>query len=607
MQTSSQSHDNDWNDIGRWVAGFLRRPAGYVFFLSLLIGISILRITSTYHVLSHTIDEPAHLACGMQWLEKGIYTYESLHPPVSRVSVAIGPYLAGLRGTGNPSMWIDGVGILASGGHYWHNLTLARIGILPYFALATVIVFLWARQLYGLPAGLVAATIFAQLPVVLAHSGVATTDIPFTAFYISAVYAFTLWLAVPDMRTAAIFGIAAGLAISTKFSALVFLPPTMVSILLLYFAYGQRNWRGMARTVGVALICTVFVIWAAYRFSYAPIDQITSAPDKVAIRVFGESSLASRGVRVITAHLQVPAPGLFDGLRLLIRQDRIGRRAYMYGKVRLGGWWYFYLVSIALKTPIAVLLLVAAGCTSLVVKIRSSRDWRILVPVVAALVLVVVTAPSRINIGVRHILPIYAYLSMLAAVGVTKLWNWRYSNGNSSEHGFVWRRSTWAARGLAIGLLAWLTMSSLRAQPDYLSYFNEFVRGNPADVLVISDVDWGQDLARLASYVHQQGIQHISIAYDGVFDAASLDLPAVRLMCNERATGWIAIEERRARVYPECYQWLVTQPMQAYVGKTMRIYYLPEQSLLVTPPGESGIALPFGRPGNRQGSDARSF
>jgi hypothetical protein len=565
-------------DIDSWVARFLRRPMGYVLFLSLLIGVSILRIISTYHVLSHTIDEPAHLACGMQWLEKGIYTYESLHPPISRVSVALGPYMAGLRGTGNPSMWMDGIGILASGGHYWHNLTLARIGILPSFALATVIVFLWARRLYGLPAGLLAAAIFAQLPVVLAHSSVATTDIPFTAFYISAVYAFTLWLAAPDMRTASIFGIAAGLAISAKFSALIFLPPTMVAILLLYFAYGQRNWRGMARTAAVALVCTVLIIWAAYRFSHAPIDQITSAPDKVAARAFGESSSVARGVRQITAHLQLPAPEFFDGLRSLLKQDRIGRRAYMFGKVRLGGWWYFYLVSIAVKTPIAVLLLMAIGCKSLVVKIRSSRDWQILVPMVAALVLVVVTAPSRINIGVRHILPIYAWLSMLAAVGVIALWNWRYPNGPSSENSFLLRRSTWAARGVSIGLLAWLTLSSLRAQPDYLSYFNEFVHGNPADILVISDVDWGQDLARLASYVHQQKIEQVSIAYDGVFDGASLDLPAVRLRCNEKATGWIALEERRARVYPECYQWLVTQPMQAYVGKTMRIYYLPEQS-----------------------------
>ncbi len=132
---------------------------GYVLFLSLLIGVSIVRIISTNHVLCHTIDEPAHLACGMQWLEKGIYTSESLHPPVSRVSVALGLYMEGSRGTGNRSMWMDGIGILASGGHCWHNLTLARIGVLPSFALATVIVFLWARRLYGLPTGLVAATI----------------------------------------------------------------------------------------------------------------------------------------------------------------------------------------------------------------------------------------------------------------------------------------------------------------------------------------------------------------------------------------------------------------------------------------------------------------
>src|SRR5664279_758556 len=88
---------------------FLSRPGIHTMGVALLICIAMLRIVSTYYVFNHTIDEPAHVACGMQWLQNHVYTYESLHPPIARVSVALLPYLAGLRGTGAPSMWQEGL------------------------------------------------------------------------------------------------------------------------------------------------------------------------------------------------------------------------------------------------------------------------------------------------------------------------------------------------------------------------------------------------------------------------------------------------------------------------------------------------------------------
>ena len=156
----------------------------------MLIAIGIVRIVSTYHVFNHTIDEDAHLACGIQWFQRA-YTYDPKHTPLARISIALMPYLDGVRGYGDPSFWQEGVLELSSGGHYWRNLALARLGVLPYFVLATLVIFIWTRRVYGSATALLAAGIFSMLPVVLAHSAVATTDIPLTAFYITAVYAFT--------------------------------------------------------------------------------------------------------------------------------------------------------------------------------------------------------------------------------------------------------------------------------------------------------------------------------------------------------------------------------------------------------------------------------
>src|SRR5271165_4451529 len=158
--------------------------------LFLLAAIGVARIVSTYHVFSQTTDEPAHVATGMEWLEHGTYTFEPLHPPLARVAVAIGPYLSGLRLDGRQNLWIEGNELLLANGRYLHNLSLARLGVIPFFLLATCLAWYWARARYGDRPALVAMFLFTTSPVVLAHSGLATTDMAATATFTAAVFAY---------------------------------------------------------------------------------------------------------------------------------------------------------------------------------------------------------------------------------------------------------------------------------------------------------------------------------------------------------------------------------------------------------------------------------
>src|SRR5271165_7058662 len=158
--------------------------------LFLLAGIGVARIVSTYHVFSQTTDEPAHVATGMEWLQRGTYTFEPLHPPLARVAVAIGPYLSGLRLDGRQNLWIEGNELLLANGRYLHNLSLARLGVIPFFLLATCLAWYWARARYGDRPALVAMFLFTTSPVVLAHSGLATTDMAATATFTAAVFAY---------------------------------------------------------------------------------------------------------------------------------------------------------------------------------------------------------------------------------------------------------------------------------------------------------------------------------------------------------------------------------------------------------------------------------
>ncbi len=556
--------------------------------LVLLLSVAIVRIVSTYSLFNHTIDEGAHLACGIQWFES-VYDYDPKHTPIARIAVALLPYLDGMRSYNDTSFWREGVLLLSSGGRYWHNLTLARVGTLPFFAFATVMLYIWARRLYGVGTGLLAAGIFTLQPVVLAHSGLATTDIALTAMFLLAAYVFTRWLSNPNWRTALCFGVAAALSIATKLSTLAFLPAVIVCVVPLYLAARRTvaagsgisiaidsvNWRlkPLLGQAVIAILTVTMVLWACYRFSHAPIIQFSSAPDKIADRAFGATSFTAREVHTLTATLQLPAPELYNGLRGLRDVNRERVPSYLLGRVSRGGWWYFYPVAIVFKTPLAVLLLGLLGSIVLVCRwLRDRAQWQQPIPLVSVLAILAVVAPSQLDIGVRHVMPVFAFLSMLAAVGVMSLWNWSMT-GRSEGAGL--RSLRRAGPVTAAGLLAWLGGASISAHPDYLAYFNELAGRNPADILVISDLDWGQDLTRLASYLHEQRADHVSIAYENYYDGKALGLPdSVTLRCGETATGWVALEERRARIYPECYQWLDGQPLRAYVGKTMRVYFI---------------------------------
>src|SRR5215831_9375635 len=190
----------------------------------LLIGIACCRIALTYHVFTQTFDEPLDVTCGMRWLQ-GSFKDCLEHPPLARVAAALGPYLAGRRLTGLVVRRDEGNAILDSRSGDSHNLMLARLGILPFFIIASAVVWLWTRRLFGEPAAIFAALLFTSLPPVLAHAGLATTDMAVTAFLLCALYAFASWLREGNILFhGVLFGVTVGLAVLSKFSTFLFLP-----------------------------------------------------------------------------------------------------------------------------------------------------------------------------------------------------------------------------------------------------------------------------------------------------------------------------------------------------------------------------------------------
>jgi len=141
-----------------------------------LVAIASLRIAGTYPVFNQTFDEPLHIACGVEWLGSVVCADET--PPLARVAAAAGPYLLGARSKGTPyrdmdSEYKEGAAILYRGHRYDLTLALARLGILPFFWIACLVVYQWGKR-YGAGVAVVAVFLFSFLPPVLGHEGFLT-------------------------------------------------------------------------------------------------------------------------------------------------------------------------------------------------------------------------------------------------------------------------------------------------------------------------------------------------------------------------------------------------------------------------------------------------
>ena len=520
----------------------------------LLIAIGVLRIALTYRSVAQTVDETPNIACGMQWLDQGRYDLGPFHPPLARVAVALGPYLYGLRSQGVPDRWQEGNAILHSRGRYAAALTLARIGVLPFFILACACVWLWARRLAGDWAGAAAVFIFTNLPIVLGHAGIATTDMAVASGVVFALYRFALWLERPDLRRSLWLGAAAAVALLAKFSAFVMLPVGGLSMLAVYVLTARRLPAVRARHAAAACTAAFLLIWAGYRFSFGHMHE------PAASGLIFQSRLWAAASRV-----PVPAPEITDGLLMVRYLNRSGHPAFLLGGFRETGWWYFFPVALGVKTPLAVLALALVG---LAAALRPPLRWQQLAPGISCLAILAACLPSHLNTGLRYLLCLFPMLSIAAAQGAV----------------FLWRRPR--TRWFAAALLLWLAAASLHAHPDYIPYFNELAGAHPENILVDSDLDWGQDIKRLVWKLHELRVDHVYFACLWSGDDSRIGLPPWDGLEPYRPVkGWVAISyttlktrglllaKSMGRTEP-AYAWLDRYRPAYRVGKSILLYHI---------------------------------
>jgi hypothetical protein len=527
----------------------LHHTLAYRIALLALIATACLLVTSTYSVFGHTWDEPEHIAAGMALIDKGEYPYDTQHPPLARVAMALGPYLAGAHSHGNsgPGGEQEGRDILYSEGHYDLYLGLARLGMLPFLILLLWTTWAWTRHSFGSPTALLATALVVATPVVIGHAGVAALDLPMTATTMLALYMLIRWFDKPTVYRALIFGVSAGIAAGTKLSAIPFIGCALIAWSLAALTNPGRTQNNtptlpnITRLVGQAssaAIAALIAICLCYGISFVPLSSSVPLPIPIGLGRFIES------------------------LSGLSQHNTDGHLSFFMGQLRRTGWWNFYLVALAVKTPLPLLLSSLAGFVWLLRRALREKSWTLAAPVLAfAVILLFCSTYSHINIGVRHVMVLYPLMAIVAAALATHLW----------QH-----TTQIATRGGLIALAAWQLSTVVNAHPDYLAYFNELAGSHPEKILVDSDLDWGQDMRRLENDLHARGIREFGLIYRGTADLPHENLPHYkRLWPNDRATGWIAVSLlAKATAEDGGYNWLDAYQPITRVGKSIDLYYI---------------------------------
>ena len=549
---------------------------------------------------SPTMDEQNHIARGAAYLGTGDPRLSVEHPPLVNLLSALPAHLLlDLRLPLDTFFWEVGEWYQFADLFLWKTnpnadqiVFLARLPIIGLGLILVSLVFLWADARFGPWGGLLAAAFLALDPNFLAHTRLSTTDIGGTCFVFLAAYA--LWRAArhPSWLRTVGSGLTLGLALSSKLSNLLFGPIFGLALigdaLVIRDAqpphgcrrrYLARAGRNLA-TLALAAILGLLIVWATYSF------QVGRLSENGAL---------------------LPAPLYLKGISAILDFTTGGRPAYLFGRYSHQGWWTYFPVAFAVKTPLATLaaLLLATGvalrrsntrggegasASPEAARPRRARaapdavadDIVLLIPPIAYF-LVVTT--SSLNIGYRHLLPMLPFL----AVHVGRLGQPAVQPASQPAVPF-----TRLARSfLPAVLILWLTLATVCIYPHFLAFFNP-IGGGPEEgwrILADSNVDWGQDLKELKAWMEQEGVERIRLSWFGSarpehyginFDLLP-GVPHGGLMCehpqfdpDQPEPGLYVISVSNlvgvSLCDPDLYAWFRARPPDAKVGYSLFVY-----------------------------------
>ncbi len=563
------------------------------------------------------MDEVAHIPSGYTYVKYHDYRLNPEHPPLLKDLAGIPLQFLNLTFPVNDQSWTtDPNGQWNAGWRFiylpqnnteallfWSRFPIILLALLLGFA-----IFKWARELFGPKAGLLALALYAFDPNILGHDHYVTTDLGIAAFTLFAFYFFTKYLKNPNWKMTILAGIFLGLAQLAKFSAFLIFPVFGLSLLVAMFFRKEKlpisllgsgkikkPWLGRFYHYAVSFLLIMIicfaVIWVVYEANIykMPTEKIHQLIDT---QLYGGVKNIANAPLHKMANVAVlrPFAQYLTGFFMVFGRVEGGNTTYFFGQVTNQSFReYFPLVFLIKEAIPTLLLLLTAIAVGFYFVLRNNLSdfpkhvWKNIknylaghISETAMLVFIAlyayVSITGNLNIGFRHLFPILPFMFILISKEIVYLANKLRGNGKKFFS--------------AIILLAvlWLIGETAMAYPNYLAYFNETVGGpkNGYKYVTDSNVDWGQDLKRLAKWVSEKDIDKIRVDYFGGGDVKYYlgDKAIIWHSDSGQEPGWYAISAtflQNSLYYkitegkPD-YQWLRERTPYAQIGGSILIY-----------------------------------
>jgi hypothetical protein len=416
-----------------------------------------------------------------------------------------------------------------------------------------LVVFQWVLASTGdKTAALCALVLWVFNPVSLGYGHLITTDIGVTLGFATAIMLFARFLERPSAVSAAVSGGGTGVALAMKLTA-VMLGPALLVVLVLCWKRMQSAGVNLRKLAAIFLATIWLVLLVVYFPRWSPPPPLSpSQAEALGVPAWFQAFRP----------LLIPAD-FFKALALTLGHSQGGHENYLLGEWAHHGWWYYYPLAFFLKSPAAFVVLTIAGAATAVRHFRELRPLEA-APWIGAAVYVLAAMPSNVNIGVRHLLPIFP----LCCVGI----------------GIAAARWTQPAiRKCLFGLLGWQALVTLLCYPLYIQFFSEAVGGaaNGQKYLIDSNYDWGQDAKRLKQFLDDRGITHIYLDYFGTqYNIEYLKIQNTRTDADHAQQikdGWLVVSASEL-MRPE-WAWLrESREPTARVADTLFVYQISGQT-----------------------------
>jgi 4-amino-4-deoxy-L-arabinose transferase-like glycosyltransferase len=471
--------------------------------LALIIAVFVGLAWSSLTQKSVTFDEFAHLPIGLSYLRKGDFRLEAFSSPLIRLLAAL-PHLNSEEvklpleyGWHERKLWNFGYEFMSANQQKYHRIFCKSRAVILTMAVGIIIlVWWWTRGLLGKKSAIAAAAVCAFDPNILAHSRLVTGDVGATLTFLAAVVVALAFCRRPTRTRALFIGVTMGLAVLSKFSALILL----VLLPIAAFLFNRNTDRPRPRLLILYLSIAFIMTWITvctffmWRGVGRPLNSYTF-----------DSKTFKRLQTSFIAGLPIPLPAdWISGMDFTnAYNEEKGMENYLLGEIYRGNRPYYFAVALAAKTPLATIALTGWGLVTLFIK--SPRRWRdewfIVIP--PAVVIAFISFSSNYNIGLRYILPAFPFLFIIAAHPL------------SDE-----RNPSRITKATVTALVGGGIVSSVLIYPHYLAYFNIAAGGAEKGHLVLADsnIDWGQDLIGIEKYMEDEKIDSVCLVYFGRAD-----------------------------------------------------------------------------------------